>query len=333
VKRRVLVTGAGGFIGSHLTEALLDEGNAVRALVRYTGTGSQGWLDHLPADRTGGLEIVAGDVCDPAQMRAVVAGCSEVYHLAALIGIPYSYAAPSSYVAVNIQGSLNLLQAAQDAGVERFVQTSTSEVYGSAQFVPIPETHPLSAQSPYAASKIGADQVALSFYRSFGLPVSVIRPFNTFGPRQSVRAIVPAIVTQLLAGRAVVQLGALTPTRDLTYVKDTAAAFVAIARSQAAIGEVVNVGSGFEISIADLFAEINDVVGTKARVELDPARLRPEASEVDRLWADVTKAQRVLEWHPGYAGRDGMRAGLRETVAWFRGEADGGRLGAVRYQV
>ncbi len=327
------MTGAGGFIGSHLTEALLAEGLAVRALVRYTGTGSHGWLDQLPPERTAGLEIVAGDVCDAAQMRSVVAGCAEVYHLAALIGIPYSYAAPSSYVAVNVQGSLNLLQAALDARVERFVQTSTSEVYGTAQFVPIPETHPLNAQSPYAASKIGADQVALSFYRSFGLPVSVIRPFNTYGPRQSARAIVPAILTQLLAGRTTVQLGALEPTRDLTYVKDTAAAFVAVARADAAVGEVVNIGSGFEISIADLFAEINAALGTDAKVEVDPARLRPRASEVDRLWADTAKAQRVLDWQPAFAGRAGLRAGLLETADWFRAEAARGRLGSGRYQV
>jgi dTDP-glucose 4,6-dehydratase len=327
------VTGAGGFIGSHLTEALLAEGLAVRALVRYTGTGSHGWLDQLPPERTAGLEIVAGDVCDAAQMRSVVAGCAEVYHLAALIGIPYSYAAPSSYVAVNVQGSLNLLQAALDARVERFVQTSTSEVYGTAQFVPIPETHPLNAQSPYAASKIGADQLALSFYRSFGLPVSVIRPFNTYGPRQSARAIVPAILTQLLAGRTTVQLGALEPTRDLTYVKDTAAAFVAVARADAAVGEVVNIGSGFEISIADLFAEINAALGTDAKVEVDPARLRPRASEVDRLWADTAKAQRVLDWQPAFAGRAGLRAGLLETADWFRAEAARGRLGSGRYQV
>ncbi len=327
------MTGAGGFIGSHLTEALLAEGLAVRALVRYTGTGSHGWLDQLPPERTAGLEIVAGDVCDAAQMRSVVAGCAEVYHLAALIGIPYSYAAPSSYVAVNVQGSLNLLQAALDARVERFVQTSTSEVYGTAQFVPIPETHPLNAQSPYAASKIGADQLALSFYRSFGLPVSVIRPFNTYGPRQSARAIVPAILTQLLAGRTTVQLGALEPTRDLTYVKDTAAAFVAVARADAAVGEVVNIGSGFEISIADLFAEINAALGTDAKVEVDPARLRPRASEVDRLWADTAKAQRVLDWQPAFAGRAGLRAGLLETADWFRAEAARGRLGSGRYQV
>jgi dTDP-glucose 4,6-dehydratase len=217
--------------------------------------------------------------------------------------------------------------------VERFVQTSTSEVYGTAQFVPIPETHPLNAQSPYAASKIGADQVALSFYRSFGLPVSVIRPFNTYGPRQSARAIVPAILTQLLAGRTTVQLGALEPTRDLTYVKDTAAAFVAVARADAAVGEVVNIGSGFEISIADLFAEINAALGTDAKVEVDPARLRPRASEVDRLWADTAKAQRVLDWQPAFAGRAGLRAGLLETADWFRAEAARGRLGSGRYQV
>ncbi len=330
---RVLVTGAGGFIGSHLTEALLAGGFPVRALVRYTGTGSTGWLARIDEGLRGGLEIVAGDVCDAAQMRTVVDGCSTVYHLAALIGIPYSYQAASSYVATNVQGTLNLLQAALAANVTRFVQTSTSEVYGSAQFVPIPETHPLSAQSPYAASKVGADQLALSFHRSFGLPVSVIRPFNTFGPRQSARAIVPAILTQLLAGSSTVRLGALAPTRDLTYVADTAAAFVAIANSPGAVGEVVNVGSGFEISIGELFAEINAVLGTSAQVEVDPARLRPQASEVDRLWADVSKAQRILDLQPQYAGRAGLRLGLVETAAWFRVEAERGRLSAAGYQV
>lgn len=329
---RVLVTGAGGFIGSHLTETLLAAGFETRALVRYSSSGSIGWLDEIGGAQRSGLEIVAGDVRDSAQMRKLVTGCQVVYHLAALIAIPYSYQAPASYVATNVEGTLNLLQAAYDAGVDRFVQTSTSEVYGSAQFVPIPETHPLNAQSPYAATKIGADQLALSFYRSFGLPVSVIRPFNTFGPRQSARAVIPTIVEQLLTGRRTIRLGALYPTRDLTFVKDTAAAFLAISRAGGALGEVINVGSDFEISIADLFDAIRDLLGVEADIEEDPQRIRPRTSEVDRLWADIGKARRLLDWEPRYSGRDGLRRGLAETIDWFRGSiGHGGRIaGAFR---
>jgi len=330
---RVLVTGAGGFIGSHLTEALLAEGHDVRALVRYSGSGSIGWLERIAKPGAGGLEIVFGDVRDAALMRKTAAGCAVIYHLAALIAIPYSYQAPASYVATNVEGTLNLLQAALDCGVERFIQTSTSEVYGSAQFVPISEIHPLSAQSPYAASKTGADQLALSFHRSFGLPVSVIRPFNTFGPRQSARAIVPAIISQLLDGARTIKLGALHPTRDLTFVKDTASAFPSIARASGAIGEVINIGSGVEIAIGDLFAEIKDILGVTAEVELDVARLRPEASEVDRLCADVAKAHRLLDWKPAYLGAPGRRRGLAETVEWFRNERDRGTPRTAGYQV
>jgi len=314
----VLVTGAGGFIGSHLAEQLVLAGHDVRALVRYNAAGMAGWLDSLTPDIRSAIDIVFGDIRDPHQMHAVVSGCRTVYHLAALIAIPYSYQAPASYVATNVGGTLNLLQAARDCGVERFVQTSTSEVYGSAQFVPISEAHPINAQSPYAATKIGADQMALSFHRSFELPVSVIRPFNTFGPRQSLRAIIPTIISQFDQPQPRVKLGALHPTRDFTFVRDTVAGFMAIAAADGAIGEVINIGSGFEVSIGALLNLIAKEIGVEPEVETDSQRVRPESSEVDRLWADVGKARRLLEWHPNYSGIEGFSRGLRETIQWFR---------------
>jgi NAD dependent epimerase/dehydratase len=316
--KRVLVTGAGGFIGSHLVQTLSREQWQVRAFVRYNSRGSIGWLNELNDQERKSVEVVAGDIRDATCVRDAMRGCQTVMHLAALVGIPYSYRAPAQYVDTNIVGTLNVLQAGKDLGVERIVQTSTSEVYGTAISVPIDESHPLVGQSPYAASKIGADQLALSFYRSFGTPVVVIRPFNTYGPRQSERAVIPTIITQLLSGSRMVALGALTPTRDFSFVEDTVRAFIAIASGNAAVGEVVNVGSGFEISVGDLFKMISEVVGVHATAVTESQRLRPAASEVERLCADNRRATRLIGWEPKFGGREGLRRGLEATVQWFR---------------
>ncbi|NFV78561.1 SDR family NAD(P)-dependent oxidoreductase [Magnetospirillum aberrantis SpK] len=320
--QRVLVTGAGGFIGSHLTEELVRRGFAVRSLVEYNSFNSWGWLDSAAPEIRAAIEVVSGDVRDPHAMRAAVAGCDLVLHLAALIAIPYSYVAPQSYVDTNVTGTLNLLQAAREAGVSRFVHTSTSEVYGTARFVPITEEHPLQGQSPYAASKIGADQMALSFHKSFGLPVSVIRPFNTYGPRQSARAVIPTIISQILGGQTAIRLGSLHPTRDFNFVRDVAAGFIAVAQSEQAVGEVVNVGSNFEISIGDTVRVIAEVLGRDVTVEQDDQRLRPALSEVERLWADNAKAARLTGWAPAYGGLDGFRRGIAETAEWFSNPAN-----------
>ncbi|EWY42509.1 NAD-dependent dehydratase [Skermanella stibiiresistens SB22] len=319
---KVLVTGAGGFIGSHLVETLVREGWDVRAQVHYNSLGGWGWLDDIAPDLLASVEVVAGDIRDPWAVAQAVRGRDTVMHLAALIGIPYSYVAPAQYVETNVMGTLNVLQAARDAGVSRIVQTSTSEVYGTAQYVPIDERHPLAAQSPYAASKIGADQLALSYHRSFGTPVSVIRPFNTYGPRQSARAVIPAIINQLLAGATSIRLGSLTPTRDFNFVEDTARGFIAVARSEGAIGEVVNIGSNFEVSIGATLDIIAEVVGQPVEVILDEQRVRPAGSEVERLWADNAKAIRLTGWRPRYGGADGFRLGIERTVDWFRTAAE-----------
>jgi NAD dependent epimerase/dehydratase len=308
---RVLVTGAGGFVGSHLTERLMENGASVRALVRYKSDGGWGWLDHSPLKNE--IEVVRGDVVDHEFVRQTVAGCEVVFHLAALIAIPYSYQAPQSYVRTNVEGTLNVLQAARAADVRRIVHTSTSEVYGTAQYVPIDEGHPLVGQSPYAATKIGADKLAESFHRSFGLPVVTLRPFNTFGPRQSTRAVIPTIITQALASR-VIKLGSLTPTRDMNYVADTVDAFVKAAVSDAAVGQVVNVGSGREIAIGDLARLICELAGVEPRIECDEQRLRPKDSEVERLLADNTRSRDLLGWQPQVSLEDG----LRRTIAWIR---------------
>jgi NAD dependent epimerase/dehydratase len=318
----VLITGANGFIGSHLTEELVRRGFRTRALVEYNSFNSWGWLDGSAKDIRDSIEVVAGDVRDPHAMREAVRGCDLVLHLAALIAIPYSYVAPQSYVDTNITGTLNLLQAARDEGVARFVQTSTSEVYGTARFVPITEEHPLQGQSPYAASKIAADQMALSFHRSFGLPVSVIRPFNTYGPRQSARAVIPTIISQILGGKDCIRLGSLHPTRDFNFVRDVAAGFIAVAEAEKAVGEVINVGSNFEISIGDTVRVIAEVIGRDVAVEQDDQRLRPALSEVERLWADNSRAAALAGWSPAYGGADGFRRGIAETVAWFSDPAN-----------
>jgi len=318
--RSVLVTGAGGFIGSHLCERLVELGADVRALVEYNSVGSWGWLDESPV--RGKLEVVLGDVRDRDSTIAAVAGRGVVFHLAALIAIPWSYEAPAAYVETNVVGTLNVLRAAQLADVDRFVHTSTSEVYGTARYVPIDEAHPLQGQSPYAASKIGADKLAEAFHLSFAVPVVTVRPFNTYGPRQSARAVIPTIVTQLLAGRSVA-LGNLTPTRDFTYVTDTIDGFVKAAEAEDAVGRVVNLGTGMEIAIGDLAERIEAVLEKRAPIDLDPVRVRPAASEVERLCADAGEARRLLSWEP----RVSLDEGLAATAEWIGRNLDRYRVG------
>lgn len=293
--KKVLVTGADGFIGSHLTENLLEKGYDVKAFVYYNSFNNWGWLDTFPKEKLDQIEIFAGDIRDPNGVREAMKGVDEVFHLAALIAIPFSYHSPDSYVDTNIKGTLNVLQAARELDTSRILVTSTSEVYGTAQYVPIDEKHPFQGQSPYSATKIGADRLAESFYRSFNLPVSIVRPFNTFGPRQSARAVIPTIISQLLAGKDKIELGALTPTRDFNYVKDTAAGFIAIAESDKTIGEEINIATQREISIGDLAKEIIAQINSDAEIVCDEKRLRPEKSEVNRLLGDNTKIRYVAE--------------------------------------
>jgi NAD dependent epimerase/dehydratase len=314
---RILVTGADGFIGSHLTEVLVRAGYDVRAFVLYNSFNSWGWLDHCGEDVEGRFEVFAGDIRDPSGVRAALKGCDAVLHLAALIAIPYSYHSPDTYVDTNIKGTLNVVQAARDLGVSKVVHTSTSEVYGTAKFVPITEDHPLQGQSPYSASKIGADQIAMSFYTSFDTPVAIIRPFNTYGPRQSARAVIPTIITQIANEKKQIKLGALSPTRDFNYVADTVAGFIAALKSEKSVGEVINIGSNFEISIGDTAHAIAKVMGAEIEIVSDEKRLRPEKSEVERLWASNEKAGELLGWHPKYGGLDGFKRGVNETVDWF----------------
>jgi NAD dependent epimerase/dehydratase len=330
---RVLVTGGDGFIGSHLVERLVREGNTVRATACYNSFGTWGWLDDLAPEIRREVEIVSLDIRDGDCVRAAVKGCETVLHLAALIAIPFSYRSPESYVQTNIQGTLNLLLASRDLGVRRLVHTSTSEVYGTARFVPITEEHPLQAQSPYAASKIAADQMALAFQRSFGLPVAVIRPFNTYGPRQSARAVIPTIITQTLTGQKQIRLGSVHPTRDFSFVEDTVSGFLAVARAEAAVGEVINIGSGHEISIQETLGLIGEITGLTLEVLSDEPRVRPAASEVERLLAGTAKAQRLLGWAPAHGGRDGLRRGLARTIEWFRDPAVLRRYKADCYNV
>lgn len=314
---KILVTGADGFIGSHLTEELVRLGSEVRAFVLYNSFNSWGWLDHAAPEIKQGLEIFAGDVRDPHGVRQAMQGCDVVFHLAALISIPYSYHSPDTYIDTNVKGSLNIVQAARELGIEKVIHTSTSEVYGTAQFVPITEEHPLQGQSPYAASKIGADQIAMSFYHSFNTPVSIIRPFNTYGPRQSARGVIPTIITQIASGTRKIKLGSLHPTRDFNYVKDSVKGFIAVADSDQTIGEVINIGSNYEISIGDTAQLIAGIMQVNLEIESDAQRIRPENSEVERLWADNRKAEKLTGWAPAYAGVEGLRRGLQETVAWF----------------
>lgn len=327
--RPVFVTGAEGFIGSHLVETLLARGYRVKAGVCYNSFGSIGWLEAL--DRRSELETVAFDVRDQNAVRGAMNGCGAAMHLAALIAIPYSYAAPESYVDVNVKGTLNVLGAARDLGLEKVVCTSTSEVYGTAQFVPITEEHPLVGQSPYAASKIGADQMAIAFHRSFETPVAIARPFNTFGPRQSLRAVIPTIVAQLASGARTLALGDVTPTRDFNYVEDTAAGLLAVLESPNTVGETVNLGTGWDVSIGDTARLIGEIMGRDFEIAVDLARIRPAGSEVRRLQAATGKAERLLDWRPAHAGPAGFRRALERTVAWFVDPANLARYRAREY--
>jgi NAD dependent epimerase/dehydratase len=330
---KILITGADGFIGSHLTEAAVRAGHEVRAFVLYNSFNSWGWLDGCAEDVKGKFEVFAGDVRDPNGVRSAMEKCDAVLHLAALIAIPYSYHSPDTYVDTNVKGTLNIVQAARQLGVAKVVHTSTSEVYGTARFVPITEDHPLQGQSPYSASKIGADQIAMSFFSSFGTPVAILRPFNTYGPRQSARAVIPTIITQIASGRKEIKLGSLHPTRDFNYVADSVAGFLAALESPSCIGEVINLGSNFEISMGDTAQTIADVMGTKIEIVSDVQRLRPEKSEVERLWASNDKARKLLSWEPSYGGLDGFRRGIAETVEWFRKPENLARYKAGIYNI
>lgn len=315
--KKILITGADGFIGSHLTEELVRLGHDVRAFVYYNSFNSWGWLDHLDKNIKNSLDVFAGDIRDPYGVKTAMKGCDVVLHLASLIAIPYSYHSPETYVDTNIKGTLNILQAARELDIQKVVHTSTSEVYGTARYVPIDEEHPLQGQSPYSATKIGADQMSLSFFRSFNTPVAIIRPFNTYGPRQSARAVIPTIITQIANGKTDIKLGALDPTRDFNYVMDTVAGFIAVAESDKSLGEVINIGSNYEISVKETAELIAEVMGANINILTDEVRFRPEKSEVERLWASNEKAARLLGWKPSYAGRQGFKRGLEQTVSWF----------------
>ncbi|MCF8296623.1 MAG: NAD-dependent 4,6-dehydratase LegB [Saprospiraceae bacterium] len=313
---KVLVTGSDGFIGSHLTEELVKRGYKVRAFVYYNSFNSWGWIDSFDQEIKDQIEIFAGDIRDPNGVREAMKGIDIVFHLAALIAIPFSYHSPDSYIDTNIKGTLNVLQAGRDLGTDRILVTSTSEVYGTAQYIPIDEKHPRQPQSPYSASKIGTDCIAESFYRSFNLPVTIVRPFNTYGPRQSARAVIPTIITQLLAGKEEIKLGALHPTRDFVFVKDTAEGFIKIAEESKTIGEDVNIATESEISIGDIAAELIKQINPKARINCEEVRLRPEKSEVFRLYGSNKKLHQLTGWIPGVS----MKDGLRETIEWFSNE-------------
>ena len=312
--KKVLVTGADGFIGSHLAESLLEKGYDVKAFTMYNSFNTWGWLDTFPKEKLDEIEIFSGDIRDPNGVKEAMKGVDAIFHLAALIAIPFSYHSPDSYVDTNIKGTLNVLQAARALEPERVLVTSTSEVYGTAQYVPIDEKHPFQGQSPYSATKIGADRLAESFYRSFNLPIAIVRPFNTYGPRQSARAVIPTIISQLLSGQEELKLGSLTPTRDFNYVKDTAAGFIAIAESEKTIGEEINIASQREISIGNLANEIIAQINPNAKIICDEQRLRPEKSEVNRLLGCNEKIKRLTDWKPKYT----FAQGIEETIEWIR---------------
>jgi NAD dependent epimerase/dehydratase len=330
---KILITGADGFIGSHLTEELVRQGYDVKAFVYYNSFNSWGWLDTSPESIKKELEVFAGDIRDPHGVKEAMKGCDVVLHLASLIAIPYSYHSPDTYVDTNIKGTLNVLQAARELDIQKVVHTSTSEVYGTAQYVPIDENHPLQGQSPYSASKIGADQMAIAFYRSFETPVAIIRPFNTYGPRQSARAVIPTIITQLASGKRKIKLGSLHPTRDFNYIKDTVNGFISVMKHDQSIGEVINIGSNFEVSIGETAKLIAEIMGVDIEIETDDVRIRPEKSEVERLWADNSKAKALLGWEPKYGGKEGFKRGLKETVEWFTDERNLSRYKADVYNI
>lgn len=318
--KTVFVTGADGFIGSHLVEALVTSGSHVRALVQYNSFDSWGWLDTVPEQIKSSIEVIPGDIRDVSQMIAIAKGVDVIFNLAALISIPYSYQAPFAVVDTNLKGSINLLEAAKHHGVDRFVQTSTSEVYGTAQYVPMDEKHPLNAQSPYAASKIASDQMALAYQASFSVPVTIVRPFNTYGPRQSQRAIIPTVISQCLGGTGIVKVGATSPTRDFNHVIDTCSGFIAAAQGDAnnCVGKTFNLGSNFEISIAELIEIVSEITGVNCEVQTDQQRLRPAGSEVERLFAETSTARKMLGWTPTFGGREGFQRGLSSTIDWFK---------------
>lgn len=314
MSKKVLVTGADGFIGSHLVEQLLQDGFDVKAFVLYNSFNSYGWLDTLPKEILKNIEIFSGDIRDPNGVRVAMEGCSTVYHLGALIAIPYSYHSPDNYVDVNIKGTLNVLQAAKLLNTERILVTSTSEVYGTAQYVPIDEKHPFQGQSPYSATKIGADRMAESFYRSFNMPVTIVRPFNTYGPRQSARAVIPTIITQLLNGETEIKLGDIIPTRDLLFVKDTVKGFTAIAKASKTIGEEINIATQQEISVGDLAQKLIDLINPAAKIITDGQRVRPKNSEVFRLLGSNQKIKSLTDWNMSYS----LDEGLKKTIEWFK---------------
>ena len=330
---RIFVTGAEGFIGSELIGVLESAGHELTAYVQYNSFGTAGWLDHPDFAGRKSTNVVLGDIRDPDALQLAITGHEVIIHLAALIAIPYSYQAPRSYVETNVIGTLNLMEAARRAGISRVIHTSTSEVYGTAQYVPMDEEHPQVGQSPYSASKIGADQIAHSYWSSFGLPVTTVRPFNTYGPRQSQRAFIPSVIVQLLSGSEKIALGSLSPTRDLTFVSDTAAGFRSVAEGRGGLGEVFNLGSGFEITMEEVAEMLVEISGRQVRVEEDPARVRPDNSEVERLWSDTSKIQRAYGWKPEHAGRDGLHRGLEKTYAWFRDNYGQAGYDAKRYVV
>lgn len=315
--KKVLITGADGFIGSHLVEFLLEKGYEINALCIYNSSGSWGWLENISDEKKRQINVILGDIRDPLCVKQAMRDCHMVFHLAALIAIPYSYLAPSSYIDTNIHGTLNVLQAAKELELTKIIHTSTSETYGSAQFVPITEDHPLVGQSPYSASKIGADQIAISYWKSFSLPITILRPFNTYGPRQSNRAVIPQIITQIANKKNRIKLGSLTPTRDFNFVKDTCAAFLAVAESTKTIGEVINAASKFEISIGETAELISKLMNVELEIESEEERVRPISSEVNRLYGSNEKILSLTDWRPSFQGLDGFKKGLQITIEWF----------------
>lgn len=327
--KKVLVTGADGFIGSHLVEQLVKEGYAVKAFSYYNSLNSWGWLDTLPKETLNEIEVFCGDIRDPNGVREAMKNVTEVFHLAALIAIPFSYHSPDSYVDTNIKGTLNVLQGARDLDIDRILITSTSEVYGTAKYVPIDEKHPFQGQSPYSATKIGADRLAESFYRSFNMPISIVRPFNTYGPRQSARAIIPTIITQLLSGKEEIKLGALNPTRDFNYVKDTVNGFIKIAESSKTIGEEINIATQNEISILNLAEKLIEQINPNAKIVYDAERIRPDKSEVNRLLGSNAKIRELTDWKPQYS----FDEGIKETIEWFKHKENMNKYKADIYNI